>query len=98
MSRNLIDVLKNTAKVLKGRAANDDPPLSAAERAQLTLDSIGDAELFFNSVFAPVCMMRGYSEHWHRHGAIYVIAETSIEIPLPCGLTFAPETRSTLRQ
>jgi diguanylate cyclase (GGDEF)-like protein/PAS domain S-box-containing protein len=43
MSRNLIDVLKNTAKVLKGRAANDEPPLSAAERAQLTLDSIGDA-------------------------------------------------------
>ena len=43
------------------------------------VDSIGDAELFFNSVFAPVCMMRGYSEHWHRHGAIYVIAETSIE-------------------
>jgi hypothetical protein len=43
------------------------------------VDSIGDAALFFNSVFAPVCMMRGYSEHWHRHGAIYVIAETSIE-------------------
>jgi catechol 2,3-dioxygenase-like lactoylglutathione lyase family enzyme len=43
------------------------------------VDSISDAEVFFNSVFAPVCMMRGYSEHWHRHGAIYVIAETSIE-------------------
>jgi diguanylate cyclase (GGDEF)-like protein/PAS domain S-box-containing protein len=43
MSRNLIDVLRNTAKVLKGRAADDAPPLSAAERAQLTLDSIGDA-------------------------------------------------------
>ena len=29
--------------------------------------------------------MRGYSPHWHRHGAIYVIAETSIEPmqPLP---------------
>jgi diguanylate cyclase (GGDEF)-like protein/PAS domain S-box-containing protein len=48
MSRNLIDVLKNTAKVLKGRAANDEPPLSAAERAQLTLDSIGDAVITTN--------------------------------------------------
>lgn len=48
MSRNLIDVLRNTAKVLKGRAANDDPPLSAAERAQLTLDSIGDAVITIN--------------------------------------------------
>jgi diguanylate cyclase (GGDEF)-like protein/PAS domain S-box-containing protein len=48
MSRNLIDVLKNTAKVLKGRVANDEPPLSAAERAQLTLDSIGDAVITTN--------------------------------------------------
>lgn len=43
MSRNLIDVLRNTAMVLKGRATIDEPPLSAAERAQLALDSIGDA-------------------------------------------------------
>jgi len=43
MSRNLLDALKNTAKALKGRAANGEPRLSAAERAQLTLDSIGDA-------------------------------------------------------
>jgi diguanylate cyclase (GGDEF)-like protein/PAS domain S-box-containing protein len=43
MSRNLIDVLRNTAKVLKGRATNGEPALSAAERAQLALDSIGDA-------------------------------------------------------
>jgi GGDEF domain-containing protein len=43
MSRNLLDALRNTAKALKGRAANDEPRLSAAERAQLTLDSIGDA-------------------------------------------------------
>ncbi len=43
MSRNLLDALRNTAKALKGRAANDGPRLSAAERAQLTLDSIGDA-------------------------------------------------------
>src|ERR1700716_2994902 len=48
MSRNLIDVLKNPAKVLKGRAGHDDPPLSAAERAQLTLDSIGDAVISTN--------------------------------------------------
>jgi catechol 2,3-dioxygenase-like lactoylglutathione lyase family enzyme len=49
------------------------------------VDSIADAELFFNSVFSPLCMMRGYSDHWHRHGAIYLIAETSIEPmePLP---------------
>ena len=49
------------------------------------VDSIADAEFFFNSVFAPLCSMRGYSSHWHRHGAIYLIAETSIEPmePLP---------------
>src|SRR6476646_764168 len=49
------------------------------------VDSIADAEFFFNSVFAPLCMMRGYSSHWHRHGAIYLIAEASIEPmePLP---------------
>jgi catechol 2,3-dioxygenase-like lactoylglutathione lyase family enzyme len=53
------------------------------------VDSIADAEFFFNSVFAPLCMMRGYSSHWHRHGAIYLIAETSIEpmepLPPPSG-------------
>ncbi len=43
MSRNLIDVLRHTARVLKGRAANDEDSLSSAERAQLTLNSIGDA-------------------------------------------------------
>ena len=43
MSRNLLDALRDTAKALKGRAANGEPRLSAAERAQLTLDSIGDA-------------------------------------------------------
>ncbi len=49
------------------------------------VDSIGDAEFFFNSVFSPLCMMRNYSPHWHRHGAVYVIAETAIEPmqPLP---------------
>jgi catechol 2,3-dioxygenase-like lactoylglutathione lyase family enzyme len=49
------------------------------------VDSIGDAEFFFNSVFSPLCMMRNYSLHWHRHGAVYVIAETAIEPmqPLP---------------
>ena len=43
MSQNLLDALRNTAKALKGRAADDERRLSAAERAQLTLDSIGDA-------------------------------------------------------
>ncbi|HXY93468.1 MAG TPA: VOC family protein [Acidimicrobiia bacterium] len=43
------------------------------------VDSLADAEFFFNTVFAPVCMMRNYSSHWHRHAAIYVIADLSIE-------------------
>jgi catechol 2,3-dioxygenase-like lactoylglutathione lyase family enzyme len=34
-------------------------------------------------MFQPLCMMRNYSEHWHRHAAIYVIGETSIE-PMEC--------------
>jgi len=47
------------------------------------VDDLGHAEYFFNSVFSPLCMMRNYSEHWHRHAAIYIIAETSIE-PMHC--------------
>jgi catechol 2,3-dioxygenase-like lactoylglutathione lyase family enzyme len=47
------------------------------------VDSLPDAEYFFNTLFAPLCMMRNYSSHWHRHAAIYVIAETSIE-PMHC--------------
>ncbi len=47
------------------------------------VDDLGDAEFFFNSVFSPMCMMRNYSAHWHRHAAIYIIAETSIE-PMQC--------------
>jgi catechol 2,3-dioxygenase-like lactoylglutathione lyase family enzyme len=47
------------------------------------VDDLGKAEYFFNSTFAPLCMMRNYSAHWHRHAAIYVIAETSIE-PMHC--------------
>jgi catechol 2,3-dioxygenase-like lactoylglutathione lyase family enzyme len=43
------------------------------------VDSLSDAEYFFNALFSPLCMMRNYSSHWHRHAAIYVIAETSIE-------------------
>jgi catechol 2,3-dioxygenase-like lactoylglutathione lyase family enzyme len=43
------------------------------------VDSLADAEYFFNATFSPLCMMRNYSPHWHRHAAIYVIAETSIE-------------------
>jgi len=47
------------------------------------VDSLGDAEYFFNRVFSPLCMMRNWSDHWYRHAAIYVIAETSIE-PMEC--------------
>jgi catechol 2,3-dioxygenase-like lactoylglutathione lyase family enzyme len=47
------------------------------------VDSLPAAEYFFNTVFSPLCMMRNYSSHWHRHAAIYVIAETSIE-PMHC--------------
>jgi catechol 2,3-dioxygenase-like lactoylglutathione lyase family enzyme len=43
------------------------------------VDDLAAAEFFFNSVFSPLCMMRNYSDHWHRHAAIYVIAEMSIE-------------------
>jgi len=43
------------------------------------VDSLADAEFFFDSLFSPLCMMRNYSPHWHRHAAIYVIADTSIE-------------------
>ena len=53
------------------------------------VDSLADAEYFFNSVFSPLCSMRNYSDHWHRHAAIFVIAETSIEpmevLPPPPG-------------
>jgi catechol 2,3-dioxygenase-like lactoylglutathione lyase family enzyme len=47
------------------------------------VDDLAPAEYFFNSVFAPLCMMRNYAELWHRHAAIYVIGETSIE-PMHC--------------
>jgi len=47
------------------------------------VDDLAAAELFFNSIFSPLCMMRNYAPLWHRHAAIYVIAETSIE-PMQC--------------
>lgn len=47
------------------------------------VDDLPDAEYFFNTVFSPLCMMRNYSSHWHRHAAIYIIGETSIE-PMHC--------------
>ena len=56
------------------------------------VDSLGDAEYFFNRVFSPLCMMRNYSTHWHRHAAIYIIGETSIE-PMEC--LPGPATRAT---
>ncbi|MET0628626.1 MAG: VOC family protein [Acidimicrobiia bacterium] len=47
------------------------------------VDSLADAERFFDSVFSPHCMMRNYSPHWHRDAAIYIISGTSIE-PMEC--------------
>jgi catechol 2,3-dioxygenase-like lactoylglutathione lyase family enzyme len=47
------------------------------------VDDLAPAEYFFNSIFNPLCMMRNYAELWHRHAAIYVIADTSIE-PMHC--------------
>ena len=47
------------------------------------VDDLGDAEYFFNAVFSPMCMMRNYAEIWHRHAAIYVFADASIE-PMHC--------------
>ena len=57
------------------------------------VDSLPDAEYFFNTVFSPLCMMRNYSSHWHRHAAIYIIGETSIE-PMHC-LPPAPGDEAT---
>jgi catechol 2,3-dioxygenase-like lactoylglutathione lyase family enzyme len=45
----------------------------------LLVDEFDGPERFFASLFSPLCMMRGYSSHWHREAAIYIIAETSIE-------------------
>ena len=45
------------------------------------VDDLAPAEYFFNSLFAPLCMMRNYAELWHRHAAIYIIGETSIGPP-----------------
>jgi catechol 2,3-dioxygenase-like lactoylglutathione lyase family enzyme len=43
------------------------------------VDHFADAEFFFNRVFSPMCVMRNYSSHFHRHAAIYVIAESAFE-------------------
>ncbi len=45
----------------------------------MLVDDLGATERFFNGVFSPLCIMRGYSAHWHRHAAVYLIGETSIE-------------------
>ena len=60
----------------------------------LLVDSLGNAEYFFNRVFSPLCMMRNWSDHWYRHAAIYIIGETSIE-PMEC-LPRAPATTDEL--
>jgi catechol 2,3-dioxygenase-like lactoylglutathione lyase family enzyme len=43
------------------------------------VDSLAQAELLFTALFAPFCIMRNYSPHWHRDAAIFVVAETAIE-------------------
>jgi len=45
----------------------------------LLVDEFEGPERFFSSIFSPLTMMRGYSPKWHRHAAIYIIGETSIE-------------------
>lgn len=59
----------------------EEIPVRIGKLFHLTLlvDEFEGPEQFFNSVFSPLCMMRGYSSHWHRHAAIYIIGETSIE-------------------
>jgi catechol 2,3-dioxygenase-like lactoylglutathione lyase family enzyme len=61
------------------------------------VDSLADAELFFNSVFSPLCMLRNYSAHWHRHAAVYVVAETSIEPMQPLAPVDGGEPTSWFR-
>jgi len=45
----------------------------------LLVDDFEGPQQFFSGIFSPLVMMRGYSSHWHRYAAIYVIGETSIE-------------------
>lgn len=45
----------------------------------MLVEDLAPVERFFNAVFSPMCIMRSYSSHWHRHAAVYVIAETCIE-------------------
>jgi catechol 2,3-dioxygenase-like lactoylglutathione lyase family enzyme len=56
-------------------------PVQIGKLFHLTMlvDDLKGPDDFFNSVFSPMCTMRGYSSHWHRHAAMYIIAETSIE-------------------
>jgi catechol 2,3-dioxygenase-like lactoylglutathione lyase family enzyme len=45
-----------------------------------SVDDLARAEHFFGSIFQPLCMMRNTSTLYHRTAAVYVIAETSIEM------------------
>ena len=45
----------------------------------MLVDDLEGPEQFFNSIFSPMCTMRGYSSQWHRYAALYVIADTAIE-------------------
>lgn len=45
----------------------------------MLVDEFEGPEQFFNATFSPMCTMRGYAEHWHRHAAIYVFADTVFE-------------------
>jgi catechol 2,3-dioxygenase-like lactoylglutathione lyase family enzyme len=56
-------------------------PVRIGKLFHLTLltDDFAAPQHFFNSVFSPMCVMHGYTAHWHRHGAIYIVADTSLE-------------------
>ena len=43
------------------------------------VDDLDAAEFFFVGLFAPVCVYRDYSPHWHRDASILVFADTVIE-------------------
>src|SRR6476469_7440124 len=45
-----------------------------------TVDDLARAEQFLGSIFQPLCVMRNTSTLYHRTAAVYVIAETSIEM------------------
>ncbi len=43
------------------------------------VEDLSEAEVFFDTYFAPHYFYRGYSPHWHRDAAIFVISQFVIE-------------------